>query len=128
MTAKVGAWMRNLAVKLVLWLCARFDISLIDEARRFVSPDAVTRGQRWEQFYAEEGGIADMIAAIRKEAFEAAAELDPRDTDKIYYWATADRNLRKLDQRVRGVIENGKIAARQSQMTNASAGMPRKSV
>jgi hypothetical protein len=120
--------MRNLAIRLVLWLCARFDINPLDEARRFASPDAIVRGQRWEAFYHEEGGLADMIAAIRKEAFEAAAELDPSDTDKIYYWATADRNLRKLDQRVRGIVANGKIAAKQADYTGAAVGMPRKSV
>ena len=106
--------MRNLAIRLVLWLCCRFGIVMLDEARRFVSPDAVARGQRWEAFYTEEGGLADMIAALRKEAFEAAAELDPSDTDKIYYWATADRNLRRLEQKVRGVIVSGQIAAKQA--------------
>ena len=120
--------MRSLAIRLVLWLCARFDINPLDETRRFASPDAIVRGQRWEAFYHEEGGIADMIAAIRKEAFEAAAELDPSETDKIYYWATADRNLRKLDQRVRGIVTNGKIAAKQAEAKGAAVGMPRKSV
>lgn len=120
--------MRNLAIRLVLWLCARFNIVMLDEARKFASPDAVARGQRWEAFYHEEGGLADMLVAIRKEAFEAAAELDPRDTDKIYYWATADRNLRKLDQRVRSVIVNGQIAAKQAEAKGAAVGMPRKSL
>ena len=89
------------------------------------SPDAVARGQRWEAFYSEAGGLADMIAAIRKEAFEAAAELDPRETALIYYWSTADRNLRKLDRRVRTIVENGKIEARRGE--HVGAGMPRKS-
>jgi hypothetical protein len=102
---------RNYAIRLVLWLCARFDIVLLDEQRRIASPDAVERGARWEAFYLEQGGLADMLADIRKEAFEAAAELDPRDTDKIYYWATADRNVRKLEQRVRAVIGAGKVEA-----------------
>ena len=118
--------MRNLAVRLVLWLCARFDIVLLDEVRRFASPDAVARGERWHAFYHEEGGIADMILTIRKEAFEAAAEIDPRETNLIYNWAIADRNLRKLDQRVRTVINNGQIAAKARDVK--PAGMPRKSV
>lgn len=119
--------MRSLAIRLVLWLCTRFDIMPLDEARRFQSPDAIVRGQRWEAFYHEDGGLADMIASLRKEAFEAAAELDPSDTDKIYYWATADRNLRRLEGKVRGVITNGQIAAKQAEARNASVGMPRKS-
>jgi len=120
--------MRNLAIRLVRWLCRRFDIVLLDEARRFISPDAIVRGQRWEAFYHEDGGLADMIAALRKEAFEAAAELDPRDTDKIYYWATADRNLRRLEQKVRAVIVNGQIAAKQAEAKAASVPAPRKSI
>lgn len=119
---------RNLAIRLVLWLCARFDIVPLDETRKFASPDAVARGQRWEAFYHEQGGLADMIAALRKEAFEAAAELDPAETDKIYYWATADRNLRRLEHKVRGVIANGQIAAKQAEAKGAAIGMPRKSV
>ena len=118
--------MRNLAIRLVLWLCARFDINPLDETRRFVSPDAVARGQRWEAFYLEQAGIADMIQTLRREAFEVAAELDPNDTDKIYYWATADRNLRRLDQRVRSIIETGKIAAKNAEVKGV--GMARKSV
>ena len=117
---------RALVIRLVLWLCRVFDIVPLDEARKFMSPDQVARGQRWEAFYHEDGGLADMLAAIRKEAFEAAAELDPAETDKIYYWATADRNLRKLDQRVRNVIVNGQIAAKRA--AHVDAGMPRKSV
>jgi hypothetical protein len=73
--------------------------------------DALQRSERWEAFYSEDGGLADMLAAIRLEAFEAAQELDPRDTDKIYYWAMADRNVRKLEQRVRAVIGAGKVEA-----------------
>ena len=118
--------MRNLAIRLVLWLCARFDIVLIDEQRRLSSPDAVARGQRWEAFYNEQGGLADMIAALRKEAFEAAAEIDPREANLIYNGAIADRNLRQLEQKVRAVVANGQIAAKRAD--HAPAPSPRKSV
>lgn len=83
----------------------------IEETRLRSGPDAVERGARWEMFYREEGGIGDMIAKLRQEAFEAAAELDPSESDKIYYWATADRNLRKLDQRIQQIVINGKMEA-----------------
>ena len=119
--------MRGLAIRLVLWLCRVFAITVLDEQRLFMSPDQVARSQRWEQFYREDGGLADMLAAIRKEAFEAAAELDPAETDKIYYWATADRNVRKLEQRVRAVINAGKIEAAKSENV-APLQRPRKSV
>ena len=103
--------MRSLAIRLVLWLCNRFDIVVLDESRRFMGADAKERSIRWEAFYKEDKGLADMLAAIRRESFEAAGELDPKDTDKIYYWATADRNVRKLEQRIRSVIQTGKIEA-----------------
>ncbi len=101
--------MRNLAVRLVLWLCDRFGISVLDEQRIRMGSDVLERSQRWEAFYREDGGLADLLADIRREAFEAAQEIDPRDTDKIYYWAMADRNVRKLEQRVRSVIAAGEI-------------------
>ena len=100
--------MRDLAMRLVLWLARRYGIVLLDEQRRFASPDAIVRGKRWQEFYSEDGGLADMIAVLRREAFEAAAELDPADTAKIYYWATADRNLRRLQNRILQVIASGK--------------------
>ena len=63
--------MRNLALKLVLWLCRVFDIAVLEEARLKMEADAKARSARWEVFYREEGGLADMLDAIRREAFEA---------------------------------------------------------
>lgn len=83
----------------------------IDQTRLIGGSDAVERGQRWEQFYREQGGLLDMLEALRREAFEAAAELDPKDTDKIYYWATADRNIRRLQSRVEAVVMSGRVEA-----------------
>ena len=67
--------------------------------------------------------LADMIAALRREAFEAAAELDPKDTDKIYYWATADRNLRRLDMKVQAIVSTGKIEIENARQRAASERM-----
>lgn len=120
--------MRSLAIRLVLWLCRVFDISLLDEARRFASPDAIARGQRWEAFYSEEGGIADMIRQARKEAFEAYAECRPSDVAEKEYLAGIDRCWRQIDRRVQSVIETGKLAAKQAEFKGAVVGMPRKSV
>lgn len=103
--------MRNLAIRFVLWAVRRLGIDVIPAARLMAGTDAVERGARWEAFYREEGGLADMLAAIRREAFEVASELDPKDTDKIYYWAMADRNVRKLDQRIQQIVIAGKTEA-----------------
>lgn len=101
--------MRNLAIRLVLWLCNRFDIAPLGEARLRMTADKKARSVQWETFAKEDGGLLDMLGMIRAEAFEAAAELDPKDTDKIYYWATADRNVRKLEARITSVIMSGEI-------------------
>jgi len=103
--------MRKLALALVNWLIARYDLNVIAETRLMNGADAVERGARWETFFREKGGLADMLEGLRREAFEAAAELDPSDTDKIYYWATADRNIRRLQQRIEAVVQNGRIEA-----------------
>ncbi len=111
--------MRKVLVRLVLWAVQRLQIT---QTRLLAGADAVERGARWEAFYREEGGLADMLDAIRREAFEVAGELDPSETDKIYYWAMADRNVRKLRQRIEQVIISGKTEAenrRQLERMNA---------
>ena len=100
--------MRNLAARLVLWLCARFNIVPITEARLHVSPDAVARAERWEAFYSETGGIADQIAALRREAFEAAQEAGVGDDQTRLAWMLQDRAYRSLEQRVLNIIATGK--------------------
>jgi hypothetical protein len=105
--------MRNLVIRFALWLLRRMGANPVNAGRIINGADAVARGARWEDFYREQGGLADMLDAIRREAFEVAAEVDPRDTDLIHYWATADRNVRKLQQRIEAVISAGKLEAAQ---------------
>lgn len=98
--------------RLALWMCRVAGVQPTIEAARLMNgKDAIERGARWESFYREEGGLRDMLEAIRREAFEVAAELDPNDTDKIYYWAMADRNVRKLQNRIEAVVIAGKTEA-----------------
>lgn len=120
--------LRKLVLAFANWLFVR--AYMADTTRIPMGGDVVSRSERWEQFAREQGGLYDMLADIRREAFEAAGELDPKDTDKIYYWAMADRNVRKLEQRVQAVIAAGKIEAHnreQMQRINA-AKQTRKSV
>jgi hypothetical protein len=72
--------------------------------------DAIARGQRWEQFYQESGGLADMIAALRKAYFAKVGELKPGEEDALMLLATADRIAREIEAKVVSVIETGKIA------------------
>lgn len=112
--------MRKLIARFAVWLarlCGVPATESIDAARLRGGTDAVERGARWEAFYREQGGLADLLAEMRREAFEAAAELDPKDTDKIYYWAMADRNIRRLQHRVEAIVITGKAEAERIRAT-----------
>lgn len=109
---------------LAMWLCRLAGVPAtqsIADIRLHAGPDAVARGERWQSFYNEQGGLRDMLAELRREAFEAAAELDPKDTDKIYYWATADRNIRRLQQRIEAVVITGKVQLAQAEQAERNA-------
>ncbi len=105
--------MRNLAIRLVLWLCDRFDIVPLDQMRLNAGTDAIERGMRWETFYREAGGLADMIASLRREAFEAAQEAAADDDVTRHAWMLQDRAYRALENRVVNVIATGKHARAQ---------------
>lgn len=97
------------------WLAAKLGYIRADTPRPYPrienGTDAIARGQRWEQFYAEAGGISDMIDKLRRQYFEASAALGVSDLDKRYEFALADRLARELDREVRTVVETGKLKA-----------------
>ena len=94
--------------RLILWLARMAGVNLIDEARLMNGGDAVVRGQRWESFYREEGGLADMIAKLRRSYFEAASAVGHRDDGLLYEFAVADRMARELEREVQQIIVTGK--------------------
>jgi len=73
--------------------------------------DAVARGQRWESFATEEGGIYDMIASLRRDYFEKVGQLTPGDTAGLQALGMADRIAREIERKVQTVIETGRIRA-----------------
>lgn len=77
--------------------------------------DAIQRGERWEAFYREEGGVADMLGSLQRAYFEAYSALGYGDSDKRFEYALADRLVRELDREVRAVIETGKIRAAEAE-------------
>lgn len=83
----------------------------VEQTRISNGTDAVERGFRWEQFWREEGGMADMIAALRQEAFEAAQEAKANDDVTRHAWMLQDRAYRQLEARIQNVIATGKIEA-----------------
>jgi hypothetical protein len=87
--------------------------------------DAVARGERWEGFYREEGGLADMIASLRRDYFEKVGSLKPGDVDALRSLGMADRIAREIDAKVREVIETGKITRSNIEHTNRIASIRR---
>ena len=120
--------MRNLVIRLVLWLCRVFDIALVNEARTMNGMDAVARGQQWEALAREEGGLFDMIEGMRRAAFEAYADCRPGDHAEKEYLAMQDRCLRQLKARIGAVIQAGVIEADSKRKAGAVVGTFKKSV
>lgn len=109
--------------RLILWLVRAFKVDVIGSERLRAGGDAVERGMRWEAFYQEQGGLADLLVAVRQGYFEAAGALSPHDTAKLYEYALADRLARELDREVQQIIVTGKAEAerrREMQRQNAA--------
>lgn len=77
--------------------------------------DAVARGQRWENFYHEVGGLADMIEGLRRGYFVKVGSLKPGDHDSLLALGMADRIAREIEREVLSVIETGKLRANEAQ-------------
>ena len=77
--------------------------------RAHTGGDAVTRGERWQQFYSESGGIKDMIDALRYDYFQGYTRLAARDYDARDRAAQFDIVLAQLDAKVRNIIDTGKM-------------------
>ena len=120
--------LRKLAIRLVLWLCRVYDISLVNEARTHNGGGAIARGEQWEQFARESGGLFDMIEAQRREAFEAYSETRPDQVHEKNYLAMQDRCWRQIKARVNSVIQNGRVEADKQRRQTASISPIRKSV
>ncbi len=87
--------------------------------------EAIARGQRWEAFYAEDGGLRDMIAALRHDYFEKVGALKPGDTESLMALGMADRIAREIERKVQTVIETGKLRANDEQHANKIAAIRR---
>lgn len=99
---------RALAIRLTLWLAKRLHINLLDESRLHGGTDAIQRGQRWESFMREAGGLSDMLADLRRGYFEAASAIGHRDDKQLYEFVVADRVARELERQVLQIVITGK--------------------
>lgn len=85
--------------------------------------DAIARGQRWQAFAEEEGGLYDMIASLRRDYFTKVGQLSPGDTDKLLALGMADKIAQEIERKVQSVIETGRIRANDKQHTSKIAGI-----
>ncbi len=85
--------------------------------------DSIARGQRWEAFYCEAGGLGDMIEGLRRSYFAKVADLKPDDVAGLKALAMADRIAREIDGQVRNIIDTGKLRAAEADHVNKIAAL-----
>lgn len=112
-------------MRLLDWIASSLGYVRREFPRVQFGGDAISRGERWEAFYTEEGGLADMLTKLRRQYFEASAGLPFSDLDKRYEYALADRVARELDREVRTVIETGRIRAKERAFAESNAALTR---
>lgn len=115
---------KKLAEFIVAWLCGHYQIYPIDACRIRRGSDAVARGHRWEAFYKEENGLAEMLATIRRGYFERAGQLKPGDIAGLQALSVADRICAEIDGAVRLIIVEGDVAAQAQQHADKIAALP----
>ncbi len=103
--------MRNLAVRLVLWLCHRFDIWPVTEARIPMGGDKKARSQRWEEFAREKGGLFDLLDAIKAEYLASMGKVKPGDAKTLEALAIGAHVTDRLAAQVRSIIAAGEVEA-----------------
>ena len=91
--------------------------------RAHTGGDAVSRGERWQSFYTEAGGLADIINGLRYDYFQGYTRLAADDYDGRDRAAMCDAIIAQLDASVREIIDTGKIAADASQKATRYAAM-----
>lgn len=121
--------MRKLAIRLVLWLCDRFDVHPLDEARINMGADKKARSQRWEAFAREDGGLFDLLDKIKAEYLAKMGQVKPGDADTLEALAIGARVADQLAAQVRSVIAAGEIEdVNEDRMAKLSVVPARKSI
>ena len=86
--------------------------------------DAQSRAHRWIAFYQEQGGLRDMIIALRHAYFEKVGTLRPGDMDSLAALGMADRIVREIDSQIKEIIDAGKIEAVNKEYADKIAALP----
>lgn len=106
-------------------IAAYFGYTRREYARINNGSDAIARGQRWQSFYEETDGLADMIAKLRRDYFEKVGSIKPGDHESLLALGMADRIAREIEREVQTVIETGKLRAADRDHVNRVAAIRR---
>lgn len=74
-----------------------------------MTEDPLHRASRWQSFYDEEGGLNDVLSALRRAYFERAQSLGAKDTDGLLKLSIADKIASELDAHIRFIIDGGQV-------------------
>lgn len=87
--------------------------------------DAIARGQRWQAFAEEDGGLYDMIHSLRADYFAKYSQLSPDDRGKQLALSVADKIAQEFSAKVSTIIETGKMRAKDKEHVDRVANVGR---
>ena len=71
--------------------------------------DPLHRANRWKPFYAEEGGLKDILAYIGETYLKRMSQVEPWETEKLAKLAMANKITQQIDAMVQAIINDGKV-------------------
>lgn len=71
--------------------------------------DPVARAQRWALFYNEEGGLKDILEALRVAYKDRMEEVQPWEHNKLTALSVASKVTRAVDDEIRSIIASGTV-------------------
>lgn len=86
----------------------------------------LARAERWRQFYTEEGGIGDMLARISAELMQEAVKGEPWETDKLKKVALGLKITQMLNDSVKKILDDGRVAEAAKAASDKFANVPEK--
>ena len=71
--------------------------------------DPLHRANRWKPFYAEEGGLKDILTYIGETYLKRMSQVEPWETEKLAKLAMANKITQQIDAMVQAIINDGKL-------------------
>lgn len=89
-----------------------------------MAEDPIRRANRWGDFYHEEGGLKEMLDALRDAYLDRAAALMPNDTAALLKLGIARKIVGEIDAQIIQIFNAGKIAASNADHADRIAKLP----